>query len=55
MFFHDRPTFRRIAGECGFPVEEVEYKRGEHAALRARDLRSPERSIGMDFECPPPP
>ena len=52
-FFYDRPTFRQIAGECGFRVEEVEYKRSEHPELRDLDIRWPERSISMYFECHP--
>ena len=44
-FFYDRPTFRQIAGECGFRVEDVEYKRSsEHAELRDLDIRC--RRIG---------
>jgi predicted SAM-dependent methyltransferase len=54
-FFYDRPTFRQIAGECGFRVEDVECKCSEHAELRDLDIRWPERSISMYFECHPLP
>jgi SAM-dependent methyltransferase len=55
QFFYDRRTFRQVAGECGFRVEEVVYKQSEYPELRDLDIRWPERSISMYFQCYPVP
>jgi predicted SAM-dependent methyltransferase len=52
-FFYDRSTFRQLATGCGFRVEEVSYRQSAHSDLRDLDIRWPERSISMYFECLP--
>jgi ubiquinone/menaquinone biosynthesis C-methylase UbiE len=53
QIFYDRQTFRQVAGECGFRVEDATYKQSEYAELRDLDIRGPERSISMYFQCYP--
>lgn len=53
QFHYDRATFRHVAESCGFRVEEVAYNQSECAELRGIDLRPPERSISMYFQCYP--
>ena len=53
QFFFDGETFRHLARESGFRVEKVEYRKSNSAELRDIDIRSPERSINMYFECFP--
>jgi SAM-dependent methyltransferase len=55
QFFYDRQTFRQVAGECGFRVEDAQYRQSEHPELRDLDIRWPERSISMYFQCYPEP
>ncbi len=53
QFQYDRPTFKRVATECGFRVVEVGYNRSDFEALRGLDLRRPHESVSMYFECHP--
>jgi SAM-dependent methyltransferase len=53
QFHYDKQTFRRVAEECGFDVAEVEYRQSEYPELRGLDIREPERSISMYFQCYP--
>jgi SAM-dependent methyltransferase len=53
QFHYDRRTFRQVAEECGFRVVEVAYNQSESPELRGLDIRPPERSISMYFECHP--
>ena len=52
-FFFDGETFGQLARQSGFRVEKVEYRSSRFAELRDIDIRSPERSINMYFECFP--
>ena len=53
LFHYDRPTFKRVAAECGLEVVEVEYNQSGLEPLRGLDLRRPHESISMYFECYP--
>ena len=53
QFFFDGEVFRRLARESGFRVEEVGFRTSNSPELRDIDIRSPERSINMYFECFP--
>jgi SAM-dependent methyltransferase len=53
QFFFDRHTFRLVASECGFRVLDVSYGQSEFPELRNLDIRRPEQSINMYFECFP--
>lgn len=53
QFHYDRMTFRQVSEACGFHVVEVEYNQSEYPELRGLDIRTPERSISMYFECQP--
>jgi predicted SAM-dependent methyltransferase len=53
QFFFDTPTFQHLARENGFRVEKVGYRKSTSIELRDIDIRSPERSINMYFECFP--
>ncbi|MGC1818208.1 MAG: methyltransferase domain-containing protein [Casimicrobiaceae bacterium] len=52
-FHYDAPTFRQVAAECGLRAEEVSWNQSEHAELRNLDLRAPESSVSMYFQCYP--
>lgn len=53
QFHYDRKTFKQVAEECGFRVHEVEHNQSEFPELCGLDLRVPERSISMYFQCYP--
>jgi hypothetical protein len=53
QFHYDRQTFRQVAGECGFRVEDATYRQSEYPELSGLDIRPPERSISMYFQCYP--
>lgn len=55
QFLYDRRTFREVANECGFRVEDAAYKSSDYPELRDLDIRWPERSISMYFQCYPMP
>ncbi len=53
QFHYDAETFRRIATECGFRVEDSAFGQSEHPELRNIDIRPPQSSISMYFQCYP--
>jgi predicted SAM-dependent methyltransferase len=53
QFFFDSETFQLLARKHGFRVEKVEYRKSNSAELRDIDIRGPESSINMYFECFP--
>jgi predicted SAM-dependent methyltransferase len=53
QFFFDGETFQHLARGSGFRVEKVEYRKSRSVELRDIDIRSPETSINMYFECFP--
>jgi len=53
QFFFDRQTFEQLASESGFRVAEARYRQSEFSELRNLDMRSPEQSVNMYFECFP--
>lgn len=53
QFHYDRDTFRRLAAACGLRAEEVTYNQSRYPELCGLDLRPPEDSISMYFECHP--
>ena len=52
-FMFDVATLRLLLSECGFAAREVLYNESPHADLRGLDLRRPEQSISMYWECDP--
>jgi SAM-dependent methyltransferase len=52
-FHYDPPTFRQVAAECGLRAEQVAWNQSEHPELRNLDLRAPESSVSMYFQCYP--
>jgi predicted SAM-dependent methyltransferase len=55
QFHYDESTFIRVAAECGLRAEAVEYNRSAYPDLRGLDLRHPDESVSMYFECHPHP
>lgn len=53
QFHYDRATLRRVAADCGFRAQEVDYNDSTHRALRGLDIRKPDQSISMYFELYP--
>ena len=52
-FHYDARTFRQVAEECGLRAEPVAWNRSEHPELRNLDLRAPDSSVSMYFQCYP--
>lgn len=52
-FQYDAATFAQIAALCGFRAVATAYRRSEYPELRDLDLRPPESSISMYFQCYP--
>lgn len=52
-FFFDRATLQPLVEASGFVLREVEYRQSRHAALRDLDLRHPEESVSVYYECDP--
>lgn len=55
QFFYDAPTFIQVAAESGLRAELVEYNQSAYPELRGLDLRRPDQSVSMYFECHPRP
>ncbi|HWQ94628.1 MAG TPA: methyltransferase domain-containing protein [Gammaproteobacteria bacterium] len=55
QFQYDKGTFARVADECGFAAVEASFRHSTHPELRDLDLRAPDESISMYFECHPAP
>jgi SAM-dependent methyltransferase len=55
QFHYDAPTFIQVAAECGLRAEPVEYNQSAYPELRGLDLRRPDQSVSMYFECHPHP
>lgn len=53
QFQYDRPTFVAVAAGCGLTAVEVRYNESRHPELCGLDLRRPDESISMYFECRP--
>ena len=53
QFHYDRSTFKQVAALCGFHAYEVMANTSTHPELRGIDLRRPDESISMYFECIP--
>lgn len=51
QFHYDRQTLTGILKECGFNAKEVDYRQSEVPELRGLDLRHPDESISMYFDC----
>lgn len=52
-YFFDRPTLAALLDEARFGLQEVAYGQSVHAELRGIDLRKPEESVSVYFECVP--
>ena len=52
-YFFDRPTLALLLEEAGFSLREVAYGESTHPELRGIDLRRPEESVSVYFECDP--
>lgn len=55
QFFYDAPTFVSIAAEAGLVAKAVEYNQSRFPELCGLDLRHPDVSVSMYFECHPVP
>jgi hypothetical protein len=53
QFHYDRSTFKQIAALSGFSAYEVMANTSAYPELRGIDLRRPDQSISMYFECVP--
>ena len=53
QFHFDRSTFRKAAALSGFHAYEVTANTSDYPELRGIDLRRPNESISMYFECVP--
>jgi hypothetical protein len=51
QFHYDRKTLVGVLDECGFCAKEVDYRQSEIPELRALDLRRPNESVSMYFDC----
>ena len=52
-FFFDRPTLTLLLEEAGFAWLELGFGESRHAELRGIDLRRPEESVSVYYECVP--
>ena len=52
-FQYDRTTFVQVARECGLRALAVNYRESAVPELRDLDLRPPEDSVSMYFDCYP--
>ena len=50
-FMYDGETFRKLAAACGFDARRVEYQQSEDPELCGLDLRAPDESVSMYFDC----
>ena len=50
-FMYDGETFRKLAATCGFDARRVDYQQSEEAELCGLDLRAPDESVSMYFDC----
>lgn len=50
-FLYDHETFSRVLGECGFEARRVAYNESEREPLRGLDLRRPDESVSMYYDC----
>jgi len=52
-FQFDEPTLAALAGEAGFDIAPVEFRRSRHPELAGLDVRPPDQSVTMSFELHP--
>ena len=50
-FLYDAETFALLASECGFKPCRTSYQQSKNEQLRGLDLRSPDDSVSMYFDC----
>ncbi len=50
-FLYDSETFTSLCAECGFEARQVDFQKSEVQELQGLDLRSPETSGSMYFDC----
>ncbi len=50
-FLYDHETFTRVLAECGFDARRVTYGESAEAGLRGLDLRRPDESVSMYYDC----
>lgn len=54
-FFFDRATLGALLDEAGFALREVGWNQSVHPELRGLDLRKPDESVSVYYECVPRP
>jgi len=50
-FMYDGETFARLLADCGFRARRQAFNQSEIPELRGLDLRGPENSVSMHFDC----
>jgi predicted SAM-dependent methyltransferase len=50
-FLYDAETFMRLLEECGFEARQQSFNHSDIPQLRRLDLRGPDNSISMYFDC----
>ena len=50
-FLYDGETLSALAAACGFEARREDFRQSRVPELRGLDLRSPDRSVSMYFDC----
>lgn len=50
-FLYDHETFAHVLGECGFDARRVRYNESDEPELRGLDLRKPDETVSMYYDC----
>ncbi len=50
-FIYDGETFTRLCQQCGFDARRQSFNQSDISELRGLDLRGPENSVSMYFDC----
>lgn len=50
-FLYDHETLVRVMAECGFRAERVNYNESDEPDLRGLDLRKPDETVSMYYDC----
>lgn len=50
-FLYDEETLSRTLEECGFRAVRVDYNQSNEQALRGLDLRKPDETLSMYYDC----
>lgn len=50
-FLYDQETLERVLSDCGFSAVRVDYNQSGVPALRGLDLRKPDETLAMYYDC----